>query len=123
MGFVVQDAELSGCHTVDGSIGMNEPDAIRLWLDRSPVILGRVSNLESDRRGKFYAWSKQMKVADGKVLLVSGFRVVAMRHIERVGLHILLDDEPRPPSQSKSLTLSDGVKPQASMLADVPSCL
>lgn len=54
---------------------------------------------------------------DGEVLLVCCARFEALAHVQHVGSHILLHDIPRSAAESQSVSLSDGVKPQAAVLA------
>src|SRR5574344_894910 len=57
-----------------------------------------------------------MEVMHGEIALVGSVWVVAMRHIQDVGSHVLLDYEPGATAEAQSLALSDGIKPQTAVL-------
>ena len=73
--------------------------------------LRSVTYLESDTLGKL-GNSEEMEVVDGEVLLIGCLRVVAMGDIENVALYIFLDNKPWTATETQSLALTDGVKPQ-----------
>ena len=126
MRLIVQHTELSWCHTMDGRIGANQKDPITLCLQLSMMELRGMTNLKGDVRGKgLFAGGRNqtMEVLEQKLLLVGCLWVIAFTDIQDILLHVFLHHEPRTTTKAQSMTLSDGMEPQALMLSDAFSRL
>lgn len=95
---------------------MNHPSAILQLLDGGWMILRCMAYLESDLLHR-YLTSEEMEIMQGEVLLVGCLRVIAVTHVEDIVLHVLLDNKPRTTAKAQALALSDGMEPQALVLA------
>ena len=56
--------------------------------------LWRMANLEGNLRGQF-GWREMMEIMELKLLAPCFLRFVALRHIEHIISHVLLDNIPR----------------------------
>ena len=121
MFLVVHNAELARRHALDKLVGVNYEAAFRGAFQGGRMVFGGVANLET--YASRCAWSaprverEEMEVVDGEVLLVCCARFEALAYVQHVGNHILLHDIPRSAAEAQSVSLSDGVKPQAAVLA------
>ena len=86
------------------------------------MVLRRVTDLEGDLTGG-QARCEEMEIADGEVLFIRRLGVVAMRDIEDVLRHILLDDKPGAAAKAHALALTDGMEPESLVLTDAPARL
>ena len=64
-----------------------------------------------------------MEVRQAEVVSVLQLRVPAVCHEDDVLLHVLLHDEPRTAAQAQAFPLTNGVEPEAFVLADNLACL
>ena len=121
MFLVVHHAELARRHALDKLVGVNNEAAFRGAFQGGRMVFGGVADLEA--YASRCAWSaprverEEMEVVDGEVLLVCCARFEALAHVQHVGSHILLHYVPRSAAESQSVSLSNGVKPQAAVLA------
>ena len=114
---IVYYAELAGSHSVNGLLGMNHPFAILQLFYRGRMVFWGMANLEGYLLHR-HLMGEEMEIVEGEILLVCRLGVVAMAHVEDVVLHVLLDDKPWTAAKAQALALTDGVKPQALVLAD-----
>ena len=119
---VVAHAELSGSHTMDLLVGMDDVATFSGVLHRAGEIFRCMADLKR-HAGLIHFGGKEMEVVDCEVLFVGCLRVIAVADIENIFSHVFLDDEPRSATESESFALSDGVEPQSAVLADALSRL
>ena len=122
MVLVVNDTELAGGYAMDFLLAMDDIGTVGNLLDCCLMPFGGVAYLEGDTLGKI-GKSEKMEVVDRKILLIGCLRVVAMGDIENVVLYILLDNKPWTATKTKSLALTDGVKPQSLVGTYAATCL
>ena len=116
--FIVYHAELSRCYAVDGLCGMNGIAAFSRLFYGCRMIFGRMSDFECNVL-HIQRLGEEMEIVYLKVRLVGRFRVVSPADKKHVGLNILLHHKPRTTPKAQSVTLTDGVKPQSAVLANL----
>ena len=121
MFLVVHNAELARRYALDKLVGVNYEAAFRGAFKGGRMVFGGVAYLEAHSsrcaRSAPGVEREEMEVVDGEVLLVSCARFEALAYVQHVGSHILLLYVPRSAAEAESVSLSDGVKPQATVLA------
>ena len=122
MFFVIDNAELSWCHPMNLLFGMYHKRVISRPLQRRRMILWRMTYLECHLT-RCLTLCEIVEVTNSEILLVSRFRVIAMRNIENIQLHILLHHEPGTSTKAHTLALADGMKPETFMLANALASL
>ena len=79
---VVDDAELTLCHTVNALVGLYVPSAVALLLNRACEKLGRMAYLECDGvgRGRFLPWAlgDEVQGVHAEMVLIDTLWVVAV---------------------------------------------
>ena len=110
--FVIYNAELPGCHAMDGAFGMNGETAIERFYSCRQVI-GGMANLKSYLfgQGRSCLGSEEMEVTDSKILPVGCLWIVALGDIEDIMLYIFLHSKPWSNAETQAMTLADGVEP------------
>ena len=116
--FIVYHAELSGCYAMDGLCGMNGITAFSRLFYGCRMIFGRMSDFECNVL-HIQRLGEEMEIVYLKVRLVGRLGVVPPTNKKHVGLNILLHHKPRTASKAQSVTLSNGVKPQSAVLANL----
>ena len=91
---VVDDAELTGSNALNQIIRKDRIAAFSSLLQTGMMELWRMADLEGNFRGQF-GWCEMMEIMELKLLAPGFLRFVALRHIEHIISHILLDDIPR----------------------------
>ena len=121
MFLVVHNAELARRHALDKLVGVNYEAAFRGAFQGAGMVFGGVAYLEAHSsrcaRSAPRVEREEMEVVDGEVFLICCARFEAFAHVQHVGSLILLHDIPRSAAEAESVSLSDGVKPQAAVLA------
>ena len=91
---VVDDAELTGSNALNQIIRKDRIAAFGRLLQTGMMELWRMADLEGNLRRQF-GWREMMEIMELKLLAPGFLRFVALRHIEHIISHILLDDIPR----------------------------
>lgn len=122
VGSVIDDAELTRRHPVDGCRGVYHIPTVAHGFQAGCKELRRVAYLQRDVRWRQLTIDA-MEGTNGEMLLIGGLWIIAVRDVDDVLLDVLLDDKPRSATQSKTLALSDSMVPMALMVADDAPCL
>ena len=121
---IVDDAELTGCHTMNLVFTVDRISVVTVIDDRCFVRVGCMTNLESDMLGKRRdTFCEEVEAVNDKVALVSRLRIIAMTDVENIILSVFLHDEPRAAPESETFALSDGMEPVSFMLTNFLSGL
>ena len=118
---IIDHTELSWCHPVDFLFRVNHKRMVIAPLKGRLMVFRGMTNLKRYlTRGQTLC--EEMEIVHLEILLISRFRVVAMRHVEDILSDILLDDEPRATAKAHALSLTNRMEPQALMLANHLTC-
>ena len=123
---IVHHTKLARSHTMNRTFGMHKKRTFAQRLQKSRSEFGRMANLESypdklTRRPRILG--EEMKILNMENGAVRTCRIVPVGDIENVACHIFLHRKPWTTTQAKPMTLTDGVKPKATMTADFLSRL
>ena len=102
---VVDDAKLSGRHSMHRFVGMHRGTAIIVQFECGGKIFRSVANLEGNAQSACCLWRvvvglwrqcEPVEVVDRNILHIGRLWVIAMTDVENVALHILLHHKPWP---------------------------
>ena len=118
---VVEGAELSRCHPLDRYFGEHAVAPVGVATEKPSGEVGRVADL---KRHRHLARPLRHRIAGDVVhrpqsdqVAVLHRRVEASADVDRIGSHVLPDYVPGTATQTKSFPLSNGVEPEALVLA------
>ena len=110
--FVVDNAELSWCHSVDGLCGVYGELSFAFMLDSGGMVFWCMTYLEGNMCLLWIEWEcEMMEIMHSEILLVCSLGIVSVADIEYVFCYVFLNHKPWSASETQSVALSDGVKP------------